>query len=96
MVYFELVWEIVRQIPSGQVSTYGRLAACPADVPWQRVINAQGKVSLRSGGGGEGQRAILESEGVEFDDKDRVDLARFLWEGPPQEWLLEHGLVEKP
>jgi methylated-DNA-protein-cysteine methyltransferase-like protein len=87
-----LVWEIVRQILQGRVSTYGRIAAflpppkgiserayevrgarmvggamaaCPADVPWQRVINAQGKVSLRSGGGGEGQRAILESEGVE-------------------------------
>lgn len=122
MAYFEMVWEIVRQVPPGRVSTYGRLAAflpppkgmserayevrgarmvggamaaCPADVPWQRVINAQGKVSLRSGGGGEGQRAILESEGVEFDEKDRVDLARFLWEGPSQEWLLEHGLLEK-
>jgi methylated-DNA-protein-cysteine methyltransferase-like protein len=112
MEYYELVWEIVRQIPRGRVSTYGRLAsylpppkgmsmlayeargarlvggamaACPADVPWQRVINAQGKVSLRSGGGGEEQRVILESEGVEFDEKERVDLARFLWEGPSQD-----------
>ncbi len=112
LAFFELVWEIVRQIPPGRVSTYGRLAsylpppkgmsmlayeargarlvggamaACPADVPWQRVINAQGKVSLRSGGGGEEQRVILESEGVEFDEKERVDLARFLWEGPSQD-----------
>jgi methylated-DNA-protein-cysteine methyltransferase-like protein len=58
----------------------------PARLMWQRVINAQGKVSLRSGGGGEGQRALLESEGVEFDEKERVDLKVFLWEGPPEEW----------
>ena len=74
--YFEKVWELVRQIPEGKVSTYGRLAAylpppagmserayqvrgarmvggamaaCPEDVPWQRVINSQGKVSQRKG-----------------------------------------------
>ncbi|MDO9349360.1 MAG: MGMT family protein [Anaerolineales bacterium] len=27
----------------------GAMAACPPDVPWQRVINAQGKISLRPG-----------------------------------------------
>jgi methylated-DNA-protein-cysteine methyltransferase-like protein len=112
MAYFEKVWEIVRQIPPGRVSTYGRIAAyipppggmseqayqvrgprmvggamaaCPDNVPWQRVINAQGKVSLRQGGGGEGQRALLEAEGVKFDDKDRVDLKIYLWEGPSRE-----------
>jgi methylated-DNA-protein-cysteine methyltransferase-like protein len=72
------------------------MAACPADVPWQRVINAQGKVSLRQGGGEEGQRVLLEGEGVEFDDKDRVDLSIYIWDGPSQEWLIEQGLLEKP
>jgi methylated-DNA-protein-cysteine methyltransferase-like protein len=61
------------------------MAACPADVPWQRVINSQGKVSLRQGGGGERQRELLESEGVAFNDKDRIDLKVFLWDGPPPE-----------
>jgi methylated-DNA-protein-cysteine methyltransferase-like protein len=58
------------------------MAACPADVPWQRVINAQGKISVRKGGGSLEQRALLEAEGVEFDDRERVDLARYGWPGP--------------
>ena len=53
-----------------------------SDVPWQRVINARGEVSRRSGGGWEEgyQRHLLEEEGVAFDDRGRVDLARFGWE----------------
>jgi methylated-DNA-protein-cysteine methyltransferase-like protein len=66
----------------------GAMAACPEDVPWQRVINSQGKVSLRQGEGGELQRVLLEEEGIEFDDKDRVDLKVYLWEGPSQDWLF--------
>ena len=112
--YFELVWELVRQIPVGKVSTYGRLAAvlfppagmnlrvyevrgarmvggamaaCPAGVPWQRVINSQGKVSQRKGDGGEKQRMILEAEGIIFDDRERVDVSVFGWEGPSPEWF---------
>lgn len=112
MAYFELVWQVVRQVPPGCVTTYGRIAsylpsppgmserayaargarmvggamaACPADVPWQRVINAQGKISLRRGDGGEEQRKLLEAEGVEFDEQDRVDLSRYLWEAPGED-----------
>ena len=58
----------------------GAMAACPADIPWQRVINSQGKTSPRQGGGPARQRQMLEAEGVEFDEKGRVDLARFRWE----------------
>ena len=67
------------------------MAASPKGVPWQRVINAQGKISLRDGSNT--QRTLLEAEGVEFDDRDRVDFKRFGWEGPPAEWLRENGLV---
>jgi methylated-DNA-protein-cysteine methyltransferase related protein len=51
-------------------------------VPWQRVINAKGEISLR-GPSGEGglQQALLESEGVRFDRAGRVDLKRFGWRG---------------
>jgi methylated-DNA-protein-cysteine methyltransferase-like protein len=59
------------------------MAACPEGVPWQRVINSQGKVSLRPGGGGIDQRQLLESEGITFDERNRVDLVIFAWEGPP-------------
>ena len=53
------------------------------DVPWHRVLNAQGEVSKRSDGSGipEGfQRHLLEEEGVEFDTNGKVDLDRFRWE----------------
>jgi len=63
----------------------GAMAACPEGVPWQRVINSQGKVSLRPGGGGANQHQMLESEGVLFDEHDRVDLKLFAWEGPSED-----------
>jgi methylated-DNA-protein-cysteine methyltransferase related protein len=59
----------------------GAMAACPDDVPWQRVINSQGKISPRPGGA-EKQRQLLEQEGVAFDAKDRVDLKKYGWKGP--------------
>jgi methylated-DNA-protein-cysteine methyltransferase-like protein len=54
------------------------MAKCPDDVPWQRVINSRGEISLRPGA--EEQRHLLEEEGVEFSDRGRVDLVRFGWE----------------
>jgi methylated-DNA-protein-cysteine methyltransferase-like protein len=42
----------------------GAMAACPDDVPWQRVINSQGQISERSGA--ERERTLLEDEGVVF------------------------------
>ena len=56
------------------------LASLPADndVPWQRVINAQGRISLKGRmEAADLQRFLLEDEGVEFDQNDRVDLDRF-------------------
>ena len=53
-----------------------------SDVPWHRVINSRGTISLRPGSGQELQRAMLESEGVVFDEQGRVDLERFGWTGP--------------
>jgi len=61
----------------------GAMAACPDDVPWQRVINSQGKISARPGA--ERQRQLLEEEGVEFDPKDRVNLKKYGWSGGDEE-----------
>ena len=58
------------------------MAALPDghDVPWQRVINSQGKVSPRRNGDGDLiQRLLLEAEGVPFDHHGRVDLNRYGW-----------------
>ncbi len=49
------------------------------DLPWQRVINAQGAISTYKLGFGDAQRALLEAEGVSFDSAGRCDLARLQW-----------------
>lgn len=55
----------------------------PPDVPWQRVINAKGQISVHGDGIGNAmQRIILEEEGVKFDANDRIDFERFGWPGP--------------
>ncbi|NJN80683.1 MAG: cysteine methyltransferase [Anaerolineales bacterium] len=61
----------------------GAMANCPDDVPWQRVINSQGKISERAGA--ERQRQLLEQEGVKFDAKDKVDLKIYTWNGQDDE-----------
>jgi methylated-DNA-protein-cysteine methyltransferase-like protein len=60
----------------------GAMAACPDDVPWQRVINSQGKISERPGA--ERQRDLLEEEGVVF-VKDKVDMKKYGWKGSGEE-----------
>jgi methylated-DNA-protein-cysteine methyltransferase-like protein len=60
------------------------LAALPDEspVPWQRVVNARGEVSLRRAddlGRSGYQRHLLEEEGVAFDLDGRIDLERFGW-----------------
>jgi methylated-DNA-protein-cysteine methyltransferase-like protein len=52
-----------------------------ADIPWHRVINAQGRVSPRDAEPYEQfQRQMLEDEGVELSEGGKVSLARFRWD----------------
>jgi methylated-DNA-protein-cysteine methyltransferase-like protein len=52
-------------------------------VPWHRVLNAQGRISAAERRAESGlQRALLEEEGVVFDEDGRVDLAAYQWEAP--------------
>jgi methylated-DNA-protein-cysteine methyltransferase-like protein len=77
----------------GQVATLARLPRQPrlvgyalnvlpagTRVPWHRVVNAKGQVSLRSNGLGHDQiqAQLLAREGVRF-TKDTIDLDRFRW-----------------
>ena len=49
-------------------------------VPWHRVLNARGTLSLRRDSGGEiTQRIKLEQEGVRFDIGGRIPLQRLQW-----------------
>lgn len=51
-----------------------------SSVPWHRVINARGEISRRRRPGEElSQRMLLEREGVRFDARGRVALARLQW-----------------
>ena len=111
---YERIYAVVRQIPRGQVATYGQVAAivgsCTArmvgyamaalladDVPWQRVINRQGQVSLRSSGHGSAlQQQLLEAEGVKFDTEGRVDFSQVGWPGPDWAWLEQNGFYPNP
>jgi methylated-DNA-protein-cysteine methyltransferase-like protein len=52
-------------------------------VPWHRVVNAAGRISLPNPQGAVEQRRLLEAEGVVFDPGDRVDVDRFGWDGLP-------------
>jgi methylated-DNA-protein-cysteine methyltransferase related protein len=53
------------------------------EVPWWRVINAQGRISTsHAHHNANKQRLLLEAEGIRFDPDDRVDLARYGWDGP--------------
>jgi len=106
-----MVYAVVRQIPRGQVTSYGRVAemlgaqgaarqvgyAMAAlknmkerpdfePVPWQRVINHVGQITIK--GSGEGrlmQAELLREEGVEVGPDLKVDMEKYLWEG-----LLPH------
>jgi methylated-DNA-protein-cysteine methyltransferase related protein len=49
-------------------------------LPWHRVLNAQGAISL-SGPGHDLQESLLQSEGIRFRDG-KVDLDKCLFTGP--------------
>jgi methylated-DNA-protein-cysteine methyltransferase-like protein len=104
--FYEQVYAVVRRIPRGRVTSYGRIAqmlgrpnaaravgyalnALKSDrdpqqkeIPWQRVINSQGRISLPNmDGGAELQASLLRAEGVPVDENLRVPLDLYLWEG---------------
>lgn len=63
-------------------------------IPWQRVVNSQGGISLP-----EGSRAALEqrqrlaAEGVAFSAAGKIDLNTYGWDGPETDWLREHQFL---
>lgn len=105
--FYQQVYAVVRRVPRGRVTSYGRVArmlgrpnAARAvgyalnalrdksgdpryqGIPWQRVINSRGRISIpNTGGGADRQAELLRSEGVVVGDDWRVDLSIYLWEG---------------
>ena len=58
------------------------MRTCPDDLPWQRVVKADG--SIAGGGYADLRRALLEAEGVPFLPDGRVDLRACQWQGPKE------------
>jgi methylated-DNA-protein-cysteine methyltransferase-like protein len=106
--FFDQVYKVVRCIPPGKVSSYGRIAAMlghpraaravgyalsalrqpdtdgytSTNVPWQRVVNSQGRISIRHREQTANKQAeILREEGVAVAENGRIDLEIYLWEG---------------
>lgn len=99
--FFNAVYEFVKQVPEGKVTTYGDIARALGTprasrqvgwalhcnpyqgiVPCHRVVFKDG--SLAQGfafGGKDVQKALLQSEGVGFSEKYKVDIKKYRWEG---------------
>ena len=74
-----------------------RMSGRRDDVPWQRVINAKGQISL----GGDIhrpdlQRTLLEEEGIVFDENDVCDLKRYRWEPEDPDRYFSPGSEKMP
>jgi methylated-DNA-protein-cysteine methyltransferase-like protein len=68
----------------GQARRVGYVLSALPDgsrIPWQRVVNARGEISRRSGGGPGAmiQRLLLRREGVRFDARGRIRLEVYRW-----------------
>ena len=109
---YEKIYLVVEQIPAGQVSTYGDVAAivgggCDArtvgfalnEMPKDRPSIPWQRVINREGGistRGLRQRQLLEEEGVAFDARGNAIMARFRWPGPSAAWAAAHGCQPLP
>jgi methylated-DNA-protein-cysteine methyltransferase related protein len=67
--------------PSAARTVGWAMRVCPGRVPWHRVINARGEISLRPTTGYHEQRARLKAEGVRFDRAGRIDLNKYGFSG---------------
>ncbi len=61
-----------------QISRFLHSMSEKHDLPWHRIINSKGKISLKQSHGYELQKALLESEGIKFSKSDTIDLKLYL------------------
>ncbi len=90
---FDKIYEVVKEIPYGQVASYGQIAALAGNRRWSRVVGYAlhdvpanstlpcHRVVNREGRLAPGfvqQQAMLEAEGVEVEDG-YVDMKKYGW-----------------
>lgn len=49
------------------------------NLPWHRVINSTGRISLKPGMGFEQQQALLRLENVAVEEEGNIDLQKYQW-----------------
>lgn len=76
--YGQIAWML--DCPRAARQVGWAMRTCPDDLPWQRVVKADG--SIAGGGYADLRRALLEAEGVPFLPDGRVDLRACQWQGP--------------
>ena len=96
--FTQQVIDVIRSVPKGCVTSYGRVATFAGnprgarqvsriihsmsqkhELPWHRVVNASGKISLPKGRGYELQKALLESEEIVLSPSGVIDFDTYLW-----------------
>lgn len=65
------------------------------NLPWQRVVNREGKIALKPFQGYEEQQAMLEAEGIEFGLSSTIDLQHFLWQPSSEEIASILNMAER-
>jgi len=99
------IFALIRQVPKGEVASYGMIASllpgvgprqvaramrsAPKDVKWHRIITASGAMADHSGA--EEQRRRLKAEGVTLKKNGAVDWSLHRWRGPAQQWIEKSG-----
>ncbi|WP_417465864.1 MGMT family protein [Kordiimonas sp.] len=105
---FPAIYELVREIPEGQVASYGMVASLlpgvtPRIVGFAMAATPAGEGIpwqrvINSAGqiserdGAARQRTRLEEEGISFKPSGKVDWAKHRWHGPSEAWLEKHSI----
>jgi methylated-DNA-protein-cysteine methyltransferase-like protein len=63
-----------------QVSWLLHSSSQKENLPWHRVVNSKGRISLPKNHGYKIQKGLLEEEGIVFTKNDSIDFKRYLWD----------------
>jgi len=105
---FPAVYALIKEIPKGQVASYGMIASlvpgatarivgfATAGTPAGQDIPWQRVVNsmgkISERDGAERQRSRLMAEGIKFSASGKISWATYRWHGPSDQWLEDMGM----